>query len=314
MLATHTRIDFDTYVVVPVWYYCNSKCTFCMVEKQIGELPTVDFEKFKLIVLGIVRHRKHRNLVLSGAEVTTFEQLDRFVSYAASFNYFERIQIQTNARRLKDAAYVQKLVDAGLNEFFVSMHGLEDVHDEVTEAKGGYRETIQGIENLALHPEVNLITNTVLTQQNFAGLLPLLQHLCDLPTTEMHLWNYFPMAGTDTRNLIVDLKEFFAILPDILAIVEPSGKPLVLKGFPECLSLGKPGYFDNRFPLNLIDKAFWDNFDENQFGKCIYKSVCSAKGCFGLSSAYVTKHGDERDLLSPIHEKPCVGASLAPRI
>lgn len=298
-LPAYTRIDYDTYVVVPVWYYCNSKCTFCMVERQIAELPTVTLEQFKTIVQGIIDFGKYENLILSGAEVTTFPQLDQYVAYAASTGWFKRIQIQTNARRLADRDLTRRLIDAGLNEFFISMHGLEEVHDHITEAPGGWRETMQGIANLGEYPHVNIITNTVLTQQNFPTLLPLIQMICDLPVSELHMWNFFPMAGEDRHNLLVNLKEFFALLPDILAIVERSGKPMVFKGFPECLSLGRPGFFDNNFPLNLIDKAFWDNFDENQFGRCQYKPVCKAKTCFGLSSAYVKKFGHESDLLCP---------------
>ncbi len=294
--ALLTRIDYHKYVVVPVWYRCNSKCTFCMVEQQMGELPTVNFEDFRIVVSKIIEIGQHDNLVLSGGEVTTFEHLEKYIAHAASTGWFKRIQIQTNARRLSNMDYLQRLLDAGLNECFISLHGREEAQDAVTLIKGGYKETMRGIENLA-GKNVNLITNTVLTRTNFHDILPLISMIVSLPVSEMHMWNFFPMAGEDSKDLLVDLKDFFAILPDILAIVEPSGKPIVFKGFPECLSLGKPGFFDNYFPLNLIDKAFWDNFDENQFGRCVYKPQCANKECFGLSHAYVKKFGDEGDLL-----------------
>jgi MoaA/NifB/PqqE/SkfB family radical SAM enzyme len=294
------RINYGKYVVVPVWYYCNSKCTFCMVERQIGSLPKVDFAGFEKIVHSIVAEGHHDNLILSGAEVTTFDQLENYIRFAHSLGWFKRIQIQTNARRLANAEFTNRLLDSGLNEAFVSLHGTEATHDLVTEAPGGYVETMRGIENLTSRPEFNLITNTVLTKLNFGNLRELFTMLVQMPVSEMHMWNFFPMAGEDRHDLIVNLKEFYAFLPELLAIIEPSGKPLVLKGFPECLSLGAPGIFDNQFPRNLIDQAFWDNFDENQFGNCVYKSQCSAKQCFGLSHAYVKKHGEERDLLCPI--------------
>ncbi len=294
------RLDYAKYVVVPIWYYCNSKCTFCMVEKQIGTLPKVDFASFQKVVTSIVEGGQHENLILSGAEVTLFDQLENYLRFARSFGWFKRIQIQTNGRKLADPAFLSRLIDAGLDEFFISMHGTEATHDLVTEAPGGWRETMRGIENLAAHPHINLVTNTVLTKQNFANLPDLFRMLRTLPVSEMHMWNFFPMAGTDTRDLLVPMKDFYALLPEILAIVEPMDRPLVFKGFPQCLSLGAPGIFDNNFPLNLIDMSFWENFDENQFGKCAYKAECKAKTCFGLSEAYVKKHGEERDLLCPM--------------
>jgi MoaA/NifB/PqqE/SkfB family radical SAM enzyme len=294
------RINYAKYVVVPVWYYCNSKCTFCMVEKQIGELPKVDFPGFQKIVRVIIEEGEKENLILSGAEVTTFDQLENYIRFARSLGYFKRIQIQTNARRLANADFTNRLLDAGLDEAFVSLHGTEATHDLITEAPGGYPETMQGIENLVSRPGFNLITNTVLNKRNFANLRELFTMLVQMPVSEMHMWNFFPMAGEDRHDLLVNMKEFYAFLPELLEIIEPSGKPLVLKGFPECLSLGAPGIFDNQFPRNLIDTAFWDNFDENQFGNCVYKSQCAAKQCFGLSHAYVKKFGEERDLLCPI--------------
>ncbi len=294
----YERIDYSRYVVIPIWYHCNSKCTFCMVERQMGELPTVDLAQFEKVVRSVVDLGQHTCLILSGGEVTTYPKLEQYISLAASFGWFEKIQIQTNARKLADPEFTARLVRAGLNEAFISLHGLEAVQDEITEIPGGWRETMAGIENLAAQG-VHLITNTVLTRQNFPTLLPLIEMICALPVAELHMWNYFPMGADDRHDLLVDMKQFFALLPDILAIVERAGKPIVFKGFPECLSLGRPGFFDNLFPLNLIDKAFWDNFDENQFGRCIYKPQCKAKACFGLSGAYVRKFGDEGDLLCP---------------
>jgi MoaA/NifB/PqqE/SkfB family radical SAM enzyme len=285
--------------VVPVWYHCNSKCTFCMVERQMGELPTITLPQFEKVIRGVVAGGHYDGLILSGGEVTTFPQLADYLSLASSFGWFRRIQIQTNARKLADADLTRRLVQAGLNEAFISLHGLEEVQDEITEIKGGWRETMQGIDNLAANG-VHLITNTVLTKQNFGNLLPLIETICALPVRELHMWNFFPMAGEDRHDLLVNMNDFFALLPDILAIVERAGKPIVFKGFPECLSLGRPGFFDSKFPLNLIDKAFWDNFDENQFGNCVHKAACSAKGCFGLSGAYVRKFGQESGLLCPV--------------
>jgi hypothetical protein len=90
------------------------------------------------------------------------------------------------------------------------------------------------------------------------------------------------------------------LLKDSLAIIGPSGRPLVLKSFPQCLSTGEPGYFDNEFPLAMLPQAFWREFDRNRFGACVHKDRCSAKRCWGLCAAYVAKYGDECELLRPL--------------
>lgn len=299
MFVPNTRIDLKRYAVIPIWYGCNSSCTICMLSNVKGRLGTVDFDSFSRLVRALVSERRYDSLILSGAEITTFNHIEQYVRFAASFRWFRKIQIQTNGRRLADAEYVKKLVDAGVNELFISVHGPEDIHDAITGVPGSYSSTMKGICNIAEFP-VNIITNTVLTRTNLGSLISFFAHLGSLPVHEMHLWNFFPMAASDQRDLLVSMPELLSLLPEIKSAIAPSSKPLVLKGFPECLSPGEPCYIDSDFPLNLIQDDFWDEFSKNGFGTCAHKNVCSAERCWGLSSAYVKKYGDENRLLSPL--------------
>jgi len=294
----YSRIDLKRYAVIPVWYGCNSSCTICMLSRIRERLGNVDFDDFSRIITALVNDGRYHNLILSGAEITTCSHIEQYVRYAASFGQFKKIQIQTNGRRLADKEYLKKLVDAGVNEFFVSVHGPEDIHDAITRTPGSYAATMNGIVNLAEFP-VNVITNTVLTSFNYHNIVPLLRELCSEPVSEMHLWNFFPMEKSDRRDLVVSMPDLVALLPGIVPVIGPSGKPLVLKGFPECLAPGAPCFIDSDFPLNLIQDDFWSEFAKNGFGTCIYKNSCAARECWGLSSAYIEKFGDERELLVP---------------
>ena len=304
----YTRIDLKRYAVIPVWYGCNSSCTICMLSKIKGKLGNVDFDTFSRLVTALVNDGRYDNLILSGAEITTFDHIEHYARYAASFRRFKKIQIQTNGRKLADKEYLRKLVDAGVNEFFVSIHGQEDIHDAITRTPGSYAATMEGIVNLAKFP-VNVITNTVLTSFNYHNIVSLLGELCSAPVSEMHLWNFFPMEKNDRRDLVVSMSDLVALFPGIMSVIGPSGKSLVLKGFPECLSPGAPCFISSDFPLNLIQDDFWSEFAENGFGTCIYKDRCCARECWGLSSAYVEKYGDERDLLSPTTDNGMASAS-----
>lgn len=304
----YNRIDLKRYAVIPVWYGCNSSCTVCMLSNVKGRMAAVDFETFSRVVTTLVNERRYDNLILSGAEITTFAHIEQYVRYAASFRWFRKIQIQTNGRKLADPSYLAMLVDAGVNEFFVSVHGLEECHDAISGVSGSYSATMKGIGNLS-GSRVNVITNTVLTRSNLNNLVPLFKQLCAAPVHEMHLWNFFPMAAADHLDLLVSMSELIALLPEIIAAVAPSGKPLVLKGFPECLSPGASCYIDSDFPLNIIQDDFWCEFAKNGFGNCVYKDICSAGECWGLSSAYIEKYGDERQLLAPLAEIMTDGAA-----
>lgn len=296
---THGRIDLGKYIVLSIWFGCNNDCTICMLSDLKRRLAPLGFDSFKRVLSHVKREGRFESLILSGAEVTTFELLPEYVRFAASLDYFKKIQIQTNGRRLCDKRYIENLIDAGVNEFFISIHGLEQVHDATARTPGAFKETTAALANLQ-DWDVNVITNTVLTKANMADIPRLMTFLAGTPASEIHLWNFYPMEETDSRDMVVGLRDFTALLKEILPIVNASGKPIVLKSFPECLSAGPPGYFDNTYPETVLPDRFWREFSKCGFGGCVYRAECKSWQCWGLSSAYVRKYGDERNLLSPI--------------
>jgi MoaA/NifB/PqqE/SkfB family radical SAM enzyme len=295
----YKRVSLGSYCVISIWFGCNNHCTICMLGEMKRTLPVIGFDRFKKVLHQIRDDGRFRNLVLSGAEVTTFDELHRYVQFAASLGWFRKIQIQTNGRRLADKEYVRGLVECGVNEFFVSIHGLEKVHDAVVRVEGAFRETMEGIRNLEAF-DVNVITNTVFTRANFADIPELFAVLLKGRASEIHLWNYFPMERRDTKDLVVNLKDFVDLLPHLLALGKAAGKPLVFKSFPSCLSRGEPGFFDGFFPVTVLPDMFWRQFSECGFGACVHRQrgACHVRDCWGLSSAYIHKFGDERGLLS----------------
>ena len=292
------RIDLSTYIVVPVWFGCNNDCTLCMLSGVKERLAPVSLERFEGFLRQILRAGRYENLALSGAEVTTCEDLERYVRVAASLGGFKRIQIQTNGRRLADRDYLARLVDEGVNEFFVSIQGMENAHDRITRVPGSFRETMAGLENLEAL-DVNVIPNTVLTTANLRDVPRLVARLAPSGIREIHLWNYFPMEPVDTKGLIVGLEAVAALMPGLVEGVGPMGKPLVLKSFPECLSVEPPLVMDSWFPATVLPDAFWRRFEENRFGQCVHRDRCADRECWGLSAAYIEKFGWEADRLRP---------------
>ena len=293
------RVDLKKYIVLSIWHNCNSDCSICMLASVKSDMPVIEFDLYRDYIGQIIQTGQYANLILSGAEVTTFQELERYVRYASSTGYFEKIQIQTNGRRLKEREYVRGLVEAGVNEFFVSIHGLEQGHDAVTRVPGSFRETMAGLENLESF-DVNVITNTVLTRPNLPEVVRLMEQLGASRASETHLWNYYPMEGADSEDLVVSCSDLIKLLGGLLPLVRRSGKPLVLKSFPHCLSFGQPVFFDSGYPATIIPDIFWRKFSQSGFGTCIYRDRCGDRECWGLSKAYIEKHGDERELLSPL--------------
>ena len=297
----YPKTDFSSYCVMSIWFECNNRCTICMLSEVRHPVAGLSYERFKEETAIVVQEGRYRNLILSGGEVTTFPDLGRYVSFASSLGWFEKIQIQTNGKRLADERYVEHLIDCGVNEFFVSVQGLEETNDAITRVPGSFRQTIKGIGNLAGN-DVRVITNTVLTTQTLPEMPALVDFLLAQPVHEVQIWNFFPMERTDSRNRVVSLKDFNALLPRLAAAAAQAQKPVVLKSFPECLSAPPPLTFDSTFPATVLPDLFWKQFGECGFGQCVHRKAgtCTSKVCWGLSSAYIKKYGDEREFLKPI--------------
>lgn len=296
-----SRIDFSRYCVISIWFGCNNRCAICMLGNFRNRLPGIGFERYHQAILAVRRNGLYDNLILSGGEVTTFDLLHQYVRDAASLDWFKKIQIQTNGRRLMDGGYLDHLIEVGVNEFFVSLHGLADTHDASTCVPGSFNQTVAGLKNLSSR-KVNVISNTVLTRNNVAGLLEFFRFLSQTCVREMHLWNYFPMEVVDKNNLIVPLADLVRILPELRKIALHAGKVIVLKSFPLCLPAEVPVYLDSIFPQTVLPDLFWREFGRCEFGQCLHRDAgrCATKECWGLCSAYVKAYGYEQSLLHPI--------------
>jgi hypothetical protein len=56
----------------------------------------------------------------------------------------------------------------------------------------------------------------------------------------------------------------------------------------------------NGQPQLFIDPDFWNEFSRNGFYQCVYRDQCASRECLGLSTAYINKFGNSRELLRPI--------------
>lgn len=296
------RVDLRKYCVVSIWFGCNNNCRICMLSSLRDTISAVSYDEFKRVMVHLMRDARYENLILSGGEVTTFCELEKYVGFAASLGCFNKIQIQTNGRLLSDRVYLERLVSCGINEYFVSIHGFEQTHDAVTGVPGAFRQTLQGLQNLSCIKDVNVISNTVLMRENLAEIVEFFGFLAKLSISEIHLWNYFPMGSEEKDDLIVPMEDVCRLLPELQEIAHRSGKSLVLKSFPLCLPAQAPVYLDSVFPVTVLPDRFWKEFSTCGFGQCVHReeSRCQSVECWGLSEPYLKKYGNEKVLLKPL--------------
>jgi len=242
-----------------------------------------------------------KGLTLTGSEITLRRDLPELARRARASG-FEHVRIQTHGMRLADPDYCAELVDAGIDEYFVSVTaGNEATHDTITTVKGSFAKTLRGLENLDRFGHVAVLTNTVVTRLSHAELPEVVDRLGHLKRlVQMEFWNYWPMRETDDKDLIASHLDVLPYLRAAIARAHALGRRVEVKNFPECLLSDDADTLDNDQPQLVIDPEFWPEFMRNGFHQCVHRSHCASKRCLGLNTAYVQKFGWHADELVPL--------------
>ena len=290
----------EDYVSLTMEFRCNLKCVHCMIEDTMDQLAPTSDETFENICRDQAETGRWKGLVLTGSEITLRRDLPEIARRARAAG-FRHIRIQTHGMHLGRRDYADRLIDAGVDEYFVSVAGSDaESHDRITQVQGAWDKMMRGMEHLDSYEHVKLITNSVITTQSYMllpGMVDALAHLKQL--VQMEFWNFFPMAEDDPKDLAARHSDILPFLREAILKCRTLGRFVEVKHFPECL-LGELGdALVNAQPMLMIDPAFWTEFDRNGFYQCPHQEACSSTECLGLTTAYINKFGDEKDLLTP---------------
>jgi MoaA/NifB/PqqE/SkfB family radical SAM enzyme len=295
------RFDHNRYVSMTMEFRCNLKCVHCMIEGTMERLAPQTFEQFRQLLEHNARRREWQGLILTGSEITLHRDLPQWVRMAKQHG-FEHVRIQTHGMRLANRNFCDELIEAGVDEFFISIAAADAAtHDAITQVPGSFDKTLRGLELLESYDHVVSITNTVVTTLSFRHLPALVDRLASLRRlAQMEFWFYFPMSERDDKGLVASHLDALPFLREAIARARALGRGVEVKNFPECLLGADRGALYNDQPKLFIDPDFWTEFMRNGFHQCVYRDQCASTRCLGLNRAYARKYGDHADVLVPL--------------
>ena len=218
-------------------YSCNNNCLFCAVgsKRERPDKSTVELKADLEKAFG----NGAKGVVFTGGEPTIRPDLAELIKYAKEIG-FEDLFIQSNGCNFKDLELCKKLIVAGTTEFGPSLHGPNaKIHDSLTGREGSFEETVQGIKNLNELSQ-KVVTNSVVTKQNFYLLPELVEMLVSLNVDHAQLAFVHPM-GNAWKNFETVVPSFSEAMPFIYRAIEVSkqfGLPLMVEAVPFCLMQG----------------------------------------------------------------------------
>lgn len=159
-----------------ITYRCNNDCVHCYAggPHETKELNTEEWFRVmdKLYSVGIP------HVVFTGGEPTLRDDLAKLIGYTQKLGLVSGLV--TNGRKLKDATYLNSLIEAGLDHIQITIESYDEkVHDKITGCEGSWKETVQGLKNAIATP-IYTLSNTTLNQYNIKDIIKTIDFLYEL--------------------------------------------------------------------------------------------------------------------------------------
>jgi len=200
------------WLVLGVNNTCNLHCKMCDVgvdysnsnfyQNLVGTQPLhMPLELFKKIADQAKQYYPNTKLGFAFTEPLVYKYLYESLKYAQQQNLFT--SITTNALNLRK--WADDLIDAGLNELFVSLDGPPKIHNEIRGYRLSFEKALEGIEYLLAQPNSPQISiYCVITEWNIGRLKEFISLFKHLPLKEigfMHT-NYTPDHVAESHNAL----------------------------------------------------------------------------------------------------------------
>ncbi len=299
------KFDNGDYVSMTMEFRCNLRCVHCMIEGTMDRLAPEPDERFDELLAHNARTGQWQGLILTGSEITLRRDLPDLARRARQSG-FQHVRIQTHGMHLAQEAYTRGLVEAGVDQYFVSVAGPDsETHDDITTVPGSFEKTLRGLEILDGMDGVATLTNSVVTSRSYRLIPAIVERLAHLRRlAQMEFWVYWPMSETDEKDLLAPHAAMAPFLRDAVARARELGRGVEIKNFPQCMLGEDAPALVNTQPKLFTDPAFWPEFMRNGFYQCVYRDRCASTECLGLSSAYIAKYGYDESVLTPIPARP----------
>jgi len=202
----------EPLVFFDITHLCNMNCKHCCVKAEsIGE-GGLHKEKIKEIV-DELKENGVSSMYITGGEPTYLPFFDEIIEYIFMKGF--DIYLATNGLDLiRHIVLIKKYIKS----VFVSLDGLEDVHDEFRGVNGSFNKIINSIEIL-VENRVPVRISTMLWKKNIKDLEKFVQFIKTLGVNHLHFSWLFNSGRTSENDILLNLKDYPFIVKRIHDII-----------------------------------------------------------------------------------------------
>ncbi len=194
-------------------YDCNLACDYCTITPAMREraLPT------RAIADAMKRQRAagYDRVSFTGGEPTIRSDLLGLVRYANKLG-FANIKVQSNGLVYATADNVQRLSEAGCNNFHISIHTHDrDAYDTMVRRAGAHQLMVDGLRN-AIAADVPLQVDAIITTTTLPRLVDAARWLHAEGVRALNLW--FVSLTDNNRDNLASMPRMTDALPTMAEV------------------------------------------------------------------------------------------------
>jgi len=278
-------------------FECTNNCIFCAPAHDRSKNPP-DLDREVLDFIATCARNGTKTLFFTGSgEPTLNPSLVDYVRFAKQRN-IDHLYMFTNGFGITPEL-VASLKSAGMENFWVSLHGLGETHDRIVRRRGSFVEAWRALTLIDEAAPQRVNVNTCLNVFNLDQVEKLAEKVLGLSHTTAHClclpeWDGNALANSDKMCRLTDVKQR-------LSAMTPQKYPLtILDNVPYCVAPHLPhiGNCRNEVRIKRRDSDQMVSNADNM-GHNVIPGVCSALGCryqqncVGVDQRYLEKHGDD---------------------
>ena len=275
---------------------CDENCLFCSIDVKAKDNQRIfSFHLPEIINKLTMQKQISDSIKITGGEPTLHPKLFEIIRNARNIGFTD-ICVETNGQNFSNEAFSKKIVEAGANRFFISIHGhTAALHEKLTRTKKSFQKTVQGIKNLK---KVGAFVNAhvVINKINYKHIADTVKFLADLDIPLITL-SFITISGAVLKN-----KRIIPKIGDVVKYIKQINKEylprIILQHIPFCF-LGELNrinkwikYEDKKILYTASYKITFERLADS-FGHKLKKcSRCKFDNiCYGLDKEYYKLFG-----------------------
>ncbi|MBW1810912.1 MAG: radical SAM protein [Deltaproteobacteria bacterium] len=201
-------------------FECNCRCLVCPASLQPASAKMSSGEIDGWLEHGLSQGAE--GVWFGGGEPTLHPDLIASIERARQLGYVIR-KIQTNGLRFAYQPFTKRCLQAGANQFSMSIKGPDaKTHDGITQNPGSFVHLTRAVENLVAQ-SAKVEADILITKENLTGLAACIEFFAGLGIKRFYFW-LFSLHGLDFEANKKHLPSFSEIRPRLEAAFETAAR------------------------------------------------------------------------------------------